>query len=488
MSNSKFNNLSEFERFGAVLDCVERERRGALPLNMDDPTTDGHTLKEAIETLGSAMVVMRSQAAPKSTSKFLKMINGCHSIRPLWIERETKDRKRQQFFKCDACGRKEKWCGFAIDVAGSGHCAENYGGSLEKMSSTFNQFHNNYTREFKRADKEKGLMPSDCGRFYTGETCLRKTLIQYMCSTFVQEIFYFINHAVENASEEELDTPDLVWATTKQAKIYNDLRDKLAKCIANENEGAPPLVIDKRFWNLVDLHRTMQARLQKSSVDNVLRELSKKTLSFHSDDEDPVYASPTNFDDEEEEEEEEEEKEEDQSMSQAIRGRRSKRVIGESDDDEAEEDQMSSKRAGKQPMRRGVRQRRAPDYLGRSASNAMDEEDGFEEEEEEDGFEEEEEEEDGFEDDKGENGNENENENENSPGPRVPQPNPASIAQSMRIPSEAGVPGPLGSRKNALLDLMEVQRLMTNLGNYVDAAKVTRAILTMQELMELTKR
>jgi hypothetical protein len=545
MSNSKFvnfNNLREEERFMAVLDYVERERRGALPLNMDDPTTDALVMKEAILRLGSQMAVLRSQAAPKSTPEFLKMINSCHSIRPTWIERETKFRKRQHFYKCDACGRQEEWCGFAIDVAGHNHSAEYYSKTAEYMSVAFNKFIGEYIREIGRANKEPGMLQSDCGRFYIGETCFRKTLLQYQCSTFVQEIFYAVNNAVQNASEEELNTPDLVWATPEQAEEYRDLRDKLVECVANEQERPPIVAGDRVFWNLIDSHREMEAKRLKSTVDDVVRQRSKEVLSAYrchpveggeeeekeeeedSDESDPVWASPTNSDNEKEEEEEEEillvrRK----KMSAHGGSRRSQSiVIGDSDDEEAEDGQVAapkrtSKRAGKQPVskrqksgggvepvRRGMRTRKAPDYLGRSSSNAMEEDDEDDKEEDDDeevGMDDGNDGNDGYDDNHGlyvqvdaPQGNTSRADASNAPdapsmpGPRVPQPTAASIAKSMRIPSESGVPGPLGSRKNALLDLMDVQRLLVSIGNYTAAAKVSRSILTMLELMELSQR
>ena len=58
----------------------------------------------------------------------------------------------------------------------------------------------------------------------------------------------------------------------------------------------------------------------------------------------------------------------------------------------------------------------------------------------------------------------------------------------MRIPSADGAPGPLGSRNAALLGLMDVQALLTREARHADASKLTRAILTFQELLEISSR
>ena len=58
----------------------------------------------------------------------------------------------------------------------------------------------------------------------------------------------------------------------------------------------------------------------------------------------------------------------------------------------------------------------------------------------------------------------------------------------MRIPNADGTPGPLGSRNASLLGLMDVQALLTREGRHADAAKLTRAILTFQELLEVASR
>ena len=69
----------------------------------------------------------------------------------------------------------------------------------------------------------------------------------------------------------------------------------------------------------------------------------------------------------------------------------------------------------------------------------------------------------------------------------VPQPQPraARIAAGLHIPGSDDTPGPLGSRRAALLDLMEVQRELTREQRDELATKLTRAIMTYQELVVL---
>ena len=159
-----------------------------------------------------------------------------------------------------------------------------------------------------------------------------------------------------------------------------------------------------------------------------------------------------------------------------------------------------------QTRRRSSRHRKQTRFYAREEEEELDEEEGGGEREQNECEPEHEPERENV-DDKVEEEEEEEEEEREEEGERVPQamqkrearsllrphplaaaPTAASIATSLRIRNACDDGVRLGSRKRALLDLIDVQRALVQDDMMDHAAKLSRAILTMQELLDLQSK
>jgi len=569
--SSNFKNANEHDRHFAILDYCERAIRGQLP-DLDDVQTDGPFLRDAMFNQGRKTQYLIARAAAKTTAEFYKTVNAADSMRVVRIDPESKQAKRLKEFKCDACGRKEKNCAFAIDLCGKNNDPKFWCKEVEHLDDEFTEFVDEYNDRFKcdmqDADKHKKLYDFDVGRFYVGNTCMRKAVLQFICSTFVQDVMYSMYHRFLGASKIELEKPELLWCGEEEVDKLQTFISEIEMCIADEKRPIPDLCVDESFWRLVDKRRDACASYDACEVDILLKKRSKESLhenkldeekeakdtDVESQDEDeeddpPIPRFPSDCDDAEEEggydkhagcnlveSDEDGEDEVQVAGSSRMHARKNRSIVieesdasddesGEEEDGDDEQGSSSKKKRGKQPIRRvshsktyptsriqvrrSSRKRSSPDYLvnqGKKKTRKKTPSPVLEEEgEEEDDVEDEEEEE----EDEGEEVqcdhplpslpslpslpplqgfSGSSAETQLVAAPRLPPPSARSIATSMRIPSADGAPGPLGSRNAALLGLMDVQALLTREARHADASKLTRAILTFQELLEISSR
>ena len=529
LRNTSFANVSEEDRNQLPLDFAARAILGEQP-DLDDKQSDGPLLKEAMEHLQSELKVLNRQGMLSSGTdpSFRRIINRCYAIRIVAINPKSKDGRRLREFKCDACGRKEKNCPFAIDVCGDSNDQDAWNSNPEGLTEEFEAFHEEYERVFTTANSELGLLSCDMGRFYVGKTCLCKTQLTFLTSTTVQDLLYDmferLKGIIAGVPEDERDDPSLIWSkmvTQENTSEFSKLRNKIRECIAKsgniEPENLPELKTDDSFWSLIDKHRAMAARMARKEVYQIVRKRSISSMASNEagasnegcftevedddDDEDDV-------EDEEYDEEEEDEASHSRKQKMPIAGGKQakRRVVIDDDDEEEEEEEeeeevvVSKKALGKRPVgggggggggvRRSTRMRRSPDFLVVSAPTQDDEDDDEDEVPVDDA--EIAEDEVPVDDAEIAEASEPPEAPASTPGsmmmvprPRTSNASAASIATSLRIPAADGAPGVLGSRKNALLDLMDVQRALMADGNFVLSAKLSRSILTFQELLEL---
>ena len=594
--SSQYSNLSEKDRIHAILDFCERNRRSQLPHDLDDTSTDGPVLKEAMLKLGRTNKYLMSRAAANTTPEFRKMINCADSMRLVSIDPASKDGKRLKEFKCDACGRKEQRCAWALDIAGKNNDIDFWCHEVDAFQDEFDLYLKEYEKRF--TDKSNGILECDVGRFYVGKTCMRKAILQFMCSTMVQDLLYNMHHKMLSSSESDLQKPELLWVDELAVDNLKDSMQEIQLCIADERRPIPFLCIDNSFWNIIEKHRKMEHERTGADIYEIMRNLSSNSLEYYknkiythgkdtdveSEDDDhcgfcdgsdyqeddveddvedePDYQQSEDEDDKsdppvhspaqspvdsgyDDEHEDKRSQYADRSLVQhkkhgknkmpvagssndhyltgAAHGRKKRTITVESDDeeeDDVDKHQACKRKAavGKGPckthasipsefLRRSSRSKKQTEFLITQDVRART----LEEEEEEKESRESENrvmlQDQVANQDDGSNNSEDEMEvqvdkprddssilhTQPTQSPLAPAQKSlpvraVTIARSMRIPNADGSDRLLGSRKSTLLDLMDVQRIFTMEERHDEAAKVSRAILTFQELLQIASR
>ena len=495
--------------------CV---RQDVSPDDCSD--SDLKFMNESAEILCRDLSVLREQAAAQSTDAWREALRGAHSMRCVSIDREHKDEKRQRMFRCDGCGRQEKWCGLAIDLAGSPQdkgvdtdaflrCGrgDSYNPFSEEWPGAFDTFREQYDKDLASPER------SDMGRYYLGKTCHRKAQLYFIANTMVQELMY---NAKQLLTELPIlpDATELHTVDDEAPQNFIDRKDQLELCIADERRGdMPDVMVDGGFWDQIDEHRLELA-------DDEIRQKATDTLEacggtagaspatedeMHDDAEDDFVPSDDDGEEQDDELEAEEEDEEDAMVARMRRfvgsapggrsavddgdGRRhtappkKRRCVIE---DEEDEDGPGPSLARAQPPRKRVaepsrqsrRQRKLAPEAEVAAAPAVEQEEEEEEEEEDDG---------------------DEDVLISSlarPQPPAPRnqaeqrtaaPTATQVARNMRIPREGEQPR-LPSRQATLLGLINVQKDLILKREAGLAAQVGAAVLTMQELLELVER
>lgn len=520
MSNPE--NASSETRAGAILDFCERCVRDELP-ELDDEETDGPFMCGCMKKLGKDMKYLTTRASAQTTNAFYNALRSADSMRVVPIDPESKDGKQLKVFHCDVCGTKEHNCRYAIDLAGIGHKPDVWFGEPNKIKGEWDTFIEEYGDRFRENEvaffdhseyQPTGMLKCDQGRYYVGKTCLRKSKLVFLCSTLLQETMYKMYHQVSQVDEVELKKGELLFVSDDEVQEFIDMKQELELCIANEaRKTVPDIEQDDDFWDMIDYGREAEAEKTGEDIHDVIRKRTAQTLAAMAD------GSPRDTTEEGEDDEEERgsvmasddgsyqdsnlyEEDDDPDVGFVVdddeaeevpgprvppRKRKSaRRVIDDESEVEEEEEAPppttapkpkrqkassgpvrrsgrlsgtpapapekqapSSKAAGKRPVAPPPTAAPPPAAAGSSvADSAAARRQAF------------------------------------GSMPQPPQ-RVSRIASGLRIPGADGSPGVLGSRRAALLSLMDVQRELTAEKRDVLAAKLTRAIMTYQELMDL---
>jgi hypothetical protein len=511
-------NASPEQKAHAVLALAEYcVRQDVSPDDCSD--SDLKFMNESAEILCRDLSVLREQAAAQSTHAWRESLRGAHSMRCVSIDREHKDEKRQRMFRCDGCGRQEKWCGLAIDLAGSPQdkgvdtdaflrCGrgDSYNPFSEQWPGAFDTFREQYNKDLANPES------SDMGRYYLGKTCHRKAQLCFIANTMVQEMMY---NAKQLLTELPIlpDPTELHTVDDEAPQDFIDRKDQLELCIADERRGdMPDVMVDGGFWDQIDEHRL-------DLTDGEIRQKAAGTLKAMggeprlptgedqmSDDSEDDFVPSDDYGEEQDDELDAVEDDAESAPSGA-RGGWSQVTVDNRDlgaavddgngwrhtappkkrhcviEDDEDEDAPGPSLARAQPPRKRVaepsrksrRQRNLAPDAEVAAAPVVEEE---EEEEEDDG---------------------DEDVLVSSlarPRPPVPRnqaeqrtaaPTAVQVARNMRIPCEGEQPR-LPSRQATLLGLINVQKDLILKREAGLAAQVGAAVLTMQELLELVER
>ena len=486
-------NASPEDKAHAVLALAEYcVRPDVAPNDLSD--SDRLFMNQSADILCQDLNVLRQQAQAQSTNAWRNTLDSAHSMRCVTIDRDRKDEKRQCIFRCDGCGRQEKWCGLAIDLAGRGSGQGGqpndwlniHGLPSVRWPALFSDFHTGYQKDTGEPER------CDMGRFYLGKTCHRKAQLCFIANTLVQETLYnakqLVHEQWNNGAEFRED--ELYTVDDEAPQEFIDRKDQLELCIADEKRGdTPDVMVDGRFWDGID-----EARLELT--DDEIR--SKATLALNrmggesaspagedqmSDDDDDEFV-PAGDDAEEEDDEFDGVEDDAKSATSRARGKRpvfrpavddwdgrshaappKKRrhaVIDDEDDDEP------APARAKPPRRRSRRvQQLSPDGEVAAATAQAQPAVPAEEEDESD-------------EDVLVSSLAHPKERRSAP------PSAIEVARNMRIPRE-GVQQ-LGSRQAVLLGLINVQKDLILKRESGLAAQVGAAVLTIQELIEVAER
>lgn len=249
-------NVEPEVRAKATVELLELATRGQVP-DGDDVTSDYAFMAECLGILCSDLRVLKQQASAAWTGNFGALLDSAEAIRCVEIPLDEKDPRRVQKYRCDACGRYEKWCGKAIDLGGGAHKPERWWKDHQFLEVKFEAFINDYAERVNAEPKDGQLQRWDLGRFYIGSTCLRKAKLHFMASTLVPELLYTAWTHVHTLSKEEMRSGPMQWANEETAVELLGLKEQLELCIAQEHrQDMPELPYDAGYWAIVDAARS----------------------------------------------------------------------------------------------------------------------------------------------------------------------------------------------------------------------------------------
>lgn len=514
-------NATTETRAGAILDFCERCVRDELP-DLVDEETDGPFMTACVQKFGKDLTYLTNQAAAQTKASFYRALRSADSLRVVPIHTASKEGKRLKTFHCDVCGTKEHNCGYAIDLAGLNHKPDVWFGDPQNVAGEWARFINEYTKRFKDNQVTAGgdddddvefqpaeMLDCDQGRYYVGNTCLRKSKLVFLCSTLLQETMYKFHHGLNGMDDDKLESPEWLLVDDDRIKEFIDMKTELELCIANEKRAVPDVEIDDLFWEMVDHGRDIDAAKSNQELYEVVRSRTRKTLARF-ENEDGIVHDDRDDDDDGDDDGDDDQYEpgslmptddegytesEDEDAPRRKQTRGTKRIVVLDEEEEEDDDDNEAPRAPKR-QKANTRTNRSSRRSSRIAGTPAPEPPVFKAAQ------------------------------SNAMGKRpvvprapppvsnaatttslsagnssvadaaqarrevfgsVPQPpsRPSRIATAMRIPSADGTPGPLGSRRAALLQLMDVQRELVRGEQDELAAKLSRAILTFQELLDL---
>ena len=265
-------------RAKATVELLELATRGQVP-DDEDETSDYNFMNQCLSLLCSDLRVLKQQASAAWTGNFGALLDSAEAMRCVEIQLDEKDPRRVQRYRCDACGRYEKWCGKAIDLAGGGHKPEHWWKKHELLEVKFETYINEYAERVDVEPEDGELVDWDLGRFYLGSTCLRKAKLHFMASTLVPELLYTAWTHVRNLDEEAMRSDPLQWADEETADQLLALKEQLELCIAQEHrQDMPELPYDAGYWNIIDAARNGvdEAALKERSGASIAHGSSEK--------------------------------------------------------------------------------------------------------------------------------------------------------------------------------------------------------------------
>ena len=477
-------NASVEDRGHAVCALAERIVRGQVEELSEG---DRQFMEDATHMLTADLRVIREQAMALWSPAFRAMMATAHSMRQVVVSPDDKERGRGRTGRCDACGRHEECCGFALDVAGNMNLHVKNWNDTQNLSGKWFEFKTAYDGAFE-ARGDNGLLDDDYGRFYVGRTCLRKAKLAFNATSLLPDTLYNAFASLSPEQRTDARGPELFGVDDEVVDELLNRKERLELCIADERRhDDPDLLLDGAFWETVD-----DCRNEAPILDVAVRAASTLELFAPSvepeaeeDERDGEFGVSDEEDGGETDDEVEAISDEDEcgggGPPRANPSGKRRRVLDSDGEDGDKEERPAEDRKALPPKKRTLNavasRRRSRRVRGLTASEepevaaAVAVEDDVEDADDSD-----------------------EDvrvcdlvQPARAPAPRTTPPSARSHAASLRIPRD-GEPGILPSRRAVLLDLIKLQGELVIKNESALSVRVGAAVLTMQELMEISDR
>lgn len=188
---------SRNERAFSILQLCELAARKADVDFKDVHDQDVHEMNESFARLASKIRFTRSAAAAAWRPEFEAVLRGAHSMRVEVLDFDKKEARRPSM-RCMACNRVERNCRFAIDLAGridSNAWLESPAQMMEQFCIFSKQYEHAFAPDIEATAVASGKLPEfDRGSFILGETCFKKAKLCFLSQTLLLEECYTKGH------------------------------------------------------------------------------------------------------------------------------------------------------------------------------------------------------------------------------------------------------------------------------------------------------
>ena len=286
-------NASTEERMDAMLNYIERLVRGQLT---EVNNEDFAFMTQSVRRISADLDVLRTQSAGLWLPAFTKLLSSAHSMRVERVDHSEKD-FRQFTGCCDACGRCEELCGYAIDLVGDSNATTCWFSTQSKfpLEGAWYEFIESYERALEHGVSGQ-LHEQDMGRFFIGHTCLRKAATFFAVSTFFEELGYTASVGLRSLEQHVLDSSATLFTVNDNVvKAVIERVELLKSYVAESDVDSPMVMVDAELWKLIDACRDSLGYNSSKSVQaraSVSLKLSKRTEEEDSG-EDSGPANPT---------------------------------------------------------------------------------------------------------------------------------------------------------------------------------------------------
>jgi len=259
MSVHRKARAEEWARLG------ELAARNAILDTTDDDDDGAQAIQREYKELASKMCYLQASAEALWRPEFGAVLKTSHSMRVISIPTtSSKECMRPVNETCMACGRKERNCKYAVDLAGS-FDASAWTSGVNGITREYGYFTSEYESVFAKtfvpsACRRRQLPDVDKGRYVIGETCLRKAQLRFLTQTFLLDICYEAEHDLQRLTEAhgltEFDrsvfytVPDDARSVRLVDKLY-----EIELAIADASHPLPCLETDDAFWSVIDAAR-----------------------------------------------------------------------------------------------------------------------------------------------------------------------------------------------------------------------------------------
>lgn len=277
MSQSRAN------RAASILSLCEFAARG-VPVDTHDLNSQFiQEISADFERFAGQLRYMKSAAPAQWTTGFRAVMEKSHSMRVTRVD-PTKKKRVRPLSKCMACGREERNCSFAIDLAGRTD-PNRWLKSPEGVCEQYSEFKTDYDSFFDgsamdHATKDGKLPSEDNGCYMVGETCLRKAKLSFLVNTMVQDECYARGCDLEDICEDVATLSSSLTYTVdnKTAANFVARKDALELAIADEKRFVPDIQTDDNFWDVIDECRAHVAKNDVDEYDRLVRERAEQRM------------------------------------------------------------------------------------------------------------------------------------------------------------------------------------------------------------------